>query len=122
MNDSAILHSNEFANSGIVSGSFLKLDSDGGLELKALPEGTILEVKTKNHPYTLIVQPGGEMTIWGHPEYCPEPVTLKGVGASYITGVFREGYLAPGMRLCFPADGKRVTTSRIVTIERKRRN
>ena len=122
MNDSAILRSNEFANSGIVSGSFLKLDPDGGIELETLPPGTILEVKTKNHTYTVIPREGGFATFWGHPEYCPEPVTLQGVGATYLSGLFREGYLAPEMRFSFPADGKRVNTSRIVSIERKRRN
>lgn len=122
MNDSAIHHANEFANSGIVSGSSLKFDHDGGIELAALRPGTILEVKTRNHTYTVIPQEDGEVTVWGHPEYCPEPVTLRGVGASYMSGLFREGYLAPEMRFTFPVEGKRVSTSRIVSIERKRHN
>ena len=104
------------------SGIILVLDADGGLELDAIKPGTILEVKTKNNAYTVIPQESGETLIWGHPEYCPEPVSLRGVGSSYVTGFFREGYLGTGMRLTFPNAGKRVVTSRIVSIQAKKRN
>jgi len=122
MNDSGIFRSPDAPPSGIVSGVFLNVDADGGIEFSQLRPGTILEVRTKNTAYTVIPQADGGATIWGHPEYCPEPVTLKGVGASYVTGLFREGYLAPGMRLSFPIDGKRVNTSRITEITLKRKN
>ncbi len=122
MNDSGIFRSPEAPNSGVISGVFLNLDSEGGLELSKLRPGTILEVRTKNNTYTVIPQAGGSVTMWGHPEYCPEPITLNGVGAAYVTGVFRDGYLAPGMRLSFPSDGKRVNTSRIIEIALKRKN
>ena len=121
MNDSGIFRSSDPPNSGIVSGVFLNVDPDGGVEFSQLRPGTILEVRTKNNAYTVIPQEGGGATIWGHPEYCPEPITLNGVGASYVTGVFRDGYLAPGMRLSFPIDGKRVNTSRITEIALKRK-
>jgi hypothetical protein len=104
------------------SAIILLLDANGGVTLDSLPHGTILEVATRNHTYTLIPQESGETLIWGHPRYCPEPVLLAGVGASYLNGVFREGYIGNGMRLNFPHEGKRVHTSRIISINAKRRS
>lgn len=82
----------------------------------------MLEVLTRNNAYILIAQADGKVTVWGHPEYCPEPITVDGLGACYLTGVFREGYLRPGMRLNFPCDGRRLNTSRIQALKLKRLN
>lgn len=122
MANSGIYNPNEVANSAIISGFHLPVDADGGVDLRKLPPGTILEVQTKNNTYTVIPQASGEMMIWGHPEYCPEPTLIAGLGSAYVTGLFRDGYLGPGMRLSFPHEGRRVNTSRIVDIHAKRRN
>lgn len=110
-------------DSGIIRGSQISGSSpEGGLLLPSLPAGTLVEVCTKNHTYTVIPQATGEATVWGHPEYCPAPVTVQGLGGAYVTSVFREGYLAPGMRLSFPAEGRRVNTSRIQSLRVKKHN
>lgn len=95
------------------------VDSDGGIDLTQVPPGTILEVQTRNSLYTLIPQASGETLIWGHPEFCPEPTLVNQLGSAYLTGVFREGYVGPGLRLTFPHGVRRVCTSRIVTIQAK---
>ena len=120
--NSGIHSSNNSSPSGIVSGIYLPMDADGGIELKQLKPGTVLEVQTKNNTYTVIPQASGEMLIWGHPEYCPEPTPTTGLGATYLTGLFRDGYLAPGMRLSVPSGGRRVSTSRIISIQAKKKN
>lgn len=97
----------------------LSVDSDGGIDLRQIPHGTVLEVQTKNTAYTLIPQPSGETLIWGHPEYCPEPTLVAKLGSAYLTGVFREDYLCPGLRLTFPHGIRRVCTSRILSIQAK---
>ena len=122
MANSGIHSSNNSSPSGIISGIYLPTDADGGIELSELRPGTMLEVQTKNNVYTVIPQATGEMMIWGHPEYCPEPTLIAGLGSAYVTGLFREGYLAPGMRLSFPSGGRRVNTSRIVAIQAKKKN
>jgi hypothetical protein len=122
MANSGIYNSGSIRNSAIVSGIHLPVDADGGIELRALKPGTILEVATKNNTYTLIPQASGEVMIWGHPQYCPEPTLIKGLGGAYTTGLFREGYLSPGMRLNFPNEGRRISTSRILSISPKNRN
>ena len=107
------------------SGSGLRLpfDAEGGIELSQIRPGTILEVQTRNNAYTVIPQESGEMLIWGHPQYCPEPILTAGLGSAYLTGVVRQGYIGPGMRLTFPTeDRRRVLTSRIVSLRGKPKN
>lgn len=107
-----------------VTGSGLQLpfDSEGGIDLSQIHPGTILEIQTKNNSYTVIPQLSGEMLIWGHPQYCPEPMLTTGLGSAYITGEVRQGYVGPGMRLTFPTEGRRVLTSRIVSLRAKPKN
>jgi len=122
MANSGIFGSNAAPNSAIVSGIQVPVDADGGIDLRQVKAGTVLEVQTKNNVYTVIPQASGEMMIWGHPEYCPDPTLIKGLGSAYVTGLFREGYLGPGMRLSFPSGGKRISTSRIVSIEARQKH
>lgn len=97
-------------------------DASTGLFLRQLDPGTILEVETRNNTYTVIVHQDGNYMIWGHPDYCPQPILVTGLGSAYVTGYFREGYLNTGMRLNFPIDGKRISTSSICSIRSKRGN
>jgi hypothetical protein len=122
MANSGIYDSGSVRNSAIVSGTQLPVDADGGIDLRQLQPGMILEVATKNNTYTLIPQASGEVLLWGHPDYCPEPTLIRGLGGAYTTGLFREAYLSPGMRLNFPSEGRRINTSRILSISPKKRN
>eukprot|EP00456_Euglypha_rotunda_P079678 TRINITY_DN76726_c0_g1_i2.p2 TRINITY_DN76726_c0_g1~~TRINITY_DN76726_c0_g1_i2.p2 ORF type:complete len:123 (-),score=17.01 TRINITY_DN76726_c0_g1_i2:28-396(-) len=120
MADSGIFNSNSPTTDPILNGFAVPVDTDGGIDLSRLAAGTVLEVKTRNTTYTVIPQSNGLVLIWGHPDYCPEPTLIPRLGAVYVTGVFREGYLAPGMRLSFPNGDQRVQTSRIESIEARR--
>jgi len=122
MANSGIYNSNLRPDSAVISGFQLPVDAEGGIDLRQVKPGTVIEVETRNNTYTLIPQASGETMIWGHPEYCPEPTLIAGVGGAYVNGLFREGYLSPEMRLSFPSDGRRVSTSRIVAIRPKQRN
>jgi hypothetical protein len=93
----------------------LSPDEEGGVEIKNVPQGLMLEVRTKNHTYTVIPQKSGECLIWGHPEICPEPTMVQRLGSS-IGYIQREGYLGPGMRLIFRTHEHPIQTSRIVGI------
>jgi len=122
MANSGIYNSNLRPDSAVISGFQLPVDAEGGIDLRQVKPGTVIEVETRNNTYTLIPQASGETMIWGHPEYCPEPTLIAGVGGAYVNGLFREGYLSPEMRLSFPSYGRRVSTSRIVAIRPKQRN
>jgi hypothetical protein len=122
MGNSSLHNSSGRPDSGIISGFHLLIDAEGGVNLRQIRPGSVLEIQTRNTTYTVVPQASGEMLIWGHPEYCPQPTLLSGLGGVYDTGMFREGYLAPGMRLSFPIAGQRVNTSRVVAIHAKQRN
>ena len=121
MNDSGIMRRPENLDSGMFLRTFA-LDPDGGVDLSTVRTGSVLEVQTKNTAYTVIPQGCGEVLIWGHPQYCPEPVKVAGLGSAYLTGVFRKGYLGVGMRLSFRIGDHNITTSRIIKIEAKPKN
>ena len=101
------------------SATQIPFDADGGVDLRQLKPGTVLEVQTKNNVYSVVPQASGESLIWGHPELCPEPILIAGLGSAYDSGLFRESYLGPGMRLSFPLQGRRVSTSRIIAVQAK---
>ena len=115
MADSGIFNSSSISNR-------LTVDSDGGLLLRDMRAGFILEVRTKNNTYTIIPQASGDALIWGHPEYCPEPTLVTKLGSAHVTGLFRENYVGPGLRLTFRLDDRYVSTSRIVSIQAKPKN
>lgn len=122
MADSGFYNSNVTLPNVTDSGLHLPFDAEGGIELSQIRPGTILEVQTRNNAYTVIPQESGEMLIWGHPQYCPDPILTTGLGSAYVTGVVRQGYVGPGMRLTFPTEGRRVLTSRIVSLRGKPKN
>lgn len=98
------------------------VDAEGGIDLSHVEPGTVLEVQTGNTTYTVIPQPSGEVLIWGHPDFCPEPTLVAGLGSTDDADRFREGYLGPGLRLSFPSGGRRIGTSRIVAVQPKAKN
>jgi hypothetical protein len=82
-----------------------------------LEPGITLKVRTRNSEYTIVPREAGEAVIWGHPEYCPGPTAVGGVAGTDGYGFGREEFLAPGMRLTFLVSGRRVSTSRIESVE-----
>jgi hypothetical protein len=122
MSNSNIIRREASPDSGIFSRNQSAFDSDGGMELAGVRPGTVLEVQTKNTAYTVIPQEGGDLLIWGHSHYCPEPVKIGGIGSCYATGVVRKAYLGVGMRLNFRIADHNITTSRILKIQFKPSN
>jgi hypothetical protein len=110
-------NTNGALQSGASSGKQPVFDANGGIDLRSINPSTVLRVQTRNNTYTVIPQVSGEMLIWGHPEFCPEPILIAGLGSAHDTGYFREGYLCPGLRLSFPSAGRRVATSNITAIQ-----
>ena len=121
MGNSDIIRRTDSSDSGILTRD-VSLDPEGGLDISAIRPGSVVEVQTKNTIYTILQQVGGEILIWGHPQYCPEPVRPTSLGSTYVTGVFRKGYLGLGMRLSFRLGDHQISTSRILKIEARRKN
>ena len=100
-----------------INHNIVKSEIEGGVYLSDLPEGTKLEIQTENRYYRLKICTGGEAIICGHPEFCPQPVTVKINGSSWGGSMLKVAFIGRGMHLEFrhPVH-KVITTSPIVDI------
>ncbi|MBI2686150.1 MAG: hypothetical protein HYX27_07530 [Acidobacteria bacterium] len=89
---------------------------EGGLDLRPLTAGTVVEARTKNSVYTIKLGDGGELLLAGHAEHCPQLTPVLSVGSVLMTGAVCDSYLAPGMRMEFRVGARRVFTSRLVSV------
>lgn len=76
---------------------------DDGFYLDDLAAGTVVELETKHHHYTLVKRAGSEVRISGHPTYCPEPVAVQIEGSVVERPMTapKLGYIGRGMYLIF---------------------
>lgn len=100
-----------------INHNIVKSEIEGGVYLSDLPEGSKLEIQTENRYYRLKICNDGEAIICGHPEFCPQPVTVKINGSSWGGSMLKVAFIGRGMHLEFrhPVH-KVITTSPIVDI------
>lgn len=99
---------------------FRKPQPEDGVYLEDLADGAELELETKNHHYKIVKSAHAQARISGHPQICPEPVTVEIEGSSRrgLVG-FKPGFIGRGMHLTFEHPiYHTVTTSRILQIHR----
>jgi hypothetical protein len=90
-----------------------------GVDLDDLEDGSVLEVETKHHRYTLVKTARTQVRISGHPKFCPEPVTVEIDRYAAKELSLRPGYISRGMHLVFEHPVYHtVTTSRILDIHK----
>lgn len=101
-----------------INGNIIRSEIEGGVYLKDLPDEATLEVVTQNRGYTMIVRRDGSAWIWGHPEFCPEPVLVRITGSNWGGSMLKTAYLGRGMHLEFRHPDYRgpIVTSQIVDI------
>ena len=87
---------------------------EGGVYVADLPADRVLEVQTQNRSYFL-VRRDGEVVIWGHPVYCPQPVPVSISGSNWGGSLLKVGFIGRGMHMEFRHHHTRVpiVTSRI---------
>jgi hypothetical protein len=92
-------------------------EAGGGVYLDELPEGSVLEVETSGHRYTIVNRTHGEVLISGHPRFCPHPTAVI-IGGSALGGcMVKAGFIGLGMRLTFQLPTHRtIMTSPIMQI------
>ena len=98
-----------------INGNIIRSEIEGGVDLRSLPVASTVEVETRNHAYTLVIQPECHALISGHPEFCPEPVLVRINGSNWGGSMIKTAYLGRGMRLEFrhPAFSGPIVTSTI---------
>jgi hypothetical protein len=103
--------------SGDLNRNIAQSEIEGGVYLDDLSDGTVLEVQTQNHGYTIITRRQGKELIWGHPRYCPHPMAVRIAGSTWGGSMLKVRFIGRGMHLEFTHPTYRsITTSRIVDI------
>ena len=106
--------------SDAINRNIIQSEIEGGVDLRHLSPGTVLEVQTRNHVYRIVSEQGGEAWISGHPVFCPDPVLVDIHGSTWGGIMIRERYIGRGMHLEFGhPDYWRITTSRILEVQEK---
>ena len=106
--------------SDAINRNIIQSEIEGGVDLRHLSPGTVLEVQTRNHVYRIVSEQGGEAWICGHPVFCPDPVLVDIHGSTWGGSMIRERYIGRGMHLEFGhPDYWRITTSRILEVQEK---
>lgn len=100
-----------------INANLIRSEIEGGVHLRDLAPGVVLEVQTRQRRYTIVVQGNGEALISGHPEYCPTPVRVRIHGSTWGGTMLREQFIGRGMHLEFRHPNYLpITTSRILEV------
>jgi len=101
----------------IVNSRIVQSEIEGGVHLRDVLPGTVLEVRTLNRAYRLQYEGMGKALISGHPVFCPEPVLVTIQGSTWGGSMIKQGYIGRGMCLEFshPAFDP-ITTSMILQV------
>jgi hypothetical protein len=104
-----------------VNHRILQSEIEGGVHLRNVLPGTVLEVRTQNRAYTLRYQGDNQAFISGHPVFCPEPVLVSIAGSTWGGSMLKEHFIGRGMHLEFHHPTyEPITTSLIEDVTEKR--
>ncbi len=87
--------------SDAVNGNIVDSEIEGGVHLRDLSPGTVLEIQTRNRAYTILYQGRDRALISGHPVFCPTPLAVTIHGSTWGGSMLKERYIGRGMRLEF---------------------
>lgn len=105
-----------------VNRCIVQSEVEGGVHLRDVLPGTVLEVRTRNRAYTIEYQGCGQALISGHPVFCPEPVLVSIHGSTWGGSMIKERFIGRGMRMEFGRPAQQpITTSVIVDVRESRR-
>ena len=103
-----------------INAGVIRSEIEGGIHLRDLAPGAVLEVQTRQRRYTLVIQGDGDALISGHPEYCPTPVLVKIHGSTWGGSLLKEQFIGRGMHLEFRHPNfLPITTSRILDVRQR---
>jgi hypothetical protein len=87
------------------------------VDCTSLASGSVIDVETKSRHYRIECLGGNAISISGHPEYCPEPVSARLHGSVDKQGILESGVIGRGMRLTFLLNERQpITTTRVVRL------
>jgi hypothetical protein len=105
-----------------VNSNIVQSEIEGGVFLNELQPRTVLQIQTQHHCYTALFLGDNQALIWGHPEFCPQPVPVAIAGSTWGGTMLKVRYVGRGMRLEFHHPGYRtpIVTSPIREINEHR--
>jgi len=105
-----------------VNSNIVQSEIEGGVFLSELQPRTVLQIQTQHHCYTALFLGDNQALIWGHPEFCPQPVPVAIAGSTWGGTMLKVRYVGRGMRLEFHHPGYRtpIVTSPIREINERR--
>src|SRR5579871_6185998 len=87
--------------SDVVNSNIVQSEIEGGVHLRDILPGTVLEVETENRAYTIRYEGCGRAFISGHPVFCPEPTLVTIHGSTWGGSMIKSDYIGRGMHLEF---------------------
>ena len=90
-----------------VNSNIVQSEIEGGVFLSELQPRTVLQIQTQHHCYTALFLGDNHALIWGHPEFCPQPVPVAIAGSTWGGTMLKVRYVGRGMRLEFHHPGYR---------------
>jgi len=84
-----------------VNSNIVQSEIEGGVFLSELQPRTVLQIQTQHHCYTALFLGDNQALIWGHPEFCPQPVPVAIAGSTWGGTMLKVRYVGRGMRLEF---------------------
>jgi hypothetical protein len=100
-----------------VNGNIIRSEIEGGVYLRDLPPGAVLDIQTENRYYKLVRLGDESVLLSGHPELCPDPIEVRIQGSTWGGSMLKEKYVGRGMHLEFVHPVHRtIVTSRVLEI------
>lgn len=88
-----------------VNHNIVQSEIDGGVFLNDLEPRTILFIQTQHHCYTVVFMGDNQALLWGHPQFCPKPISVSIVGSTWGGTMLKSRFVGRGMRLEFHHPG-----------------
>jgi hypothetical protein len=103
--------------SDVVNSNIVKCEIEGGVHLRDVLPGTVIEVETENRAYTIRYEGSGRAFISGHPVFCPVPTLVTIHGSTWGGSMIKSDYIGRGMHLEFGHPAYQpITTSMILEV------
>lgn len=105
-----------------INHNIVQSEIEGGVFLSDLQPRTVLLIQTQHHCYAAVFLGDNRVLLWGHPKFCPRPVSVSIVGSTWGGTMLKSRFVGRGMRLEFhhPEYSTPIVTSPIQTIDERR--
>jgi hypothetical protein len=105
-----------------INHNIVQSEIEGGVFLSDLQPRTVLLIKTQHHCYAAVFLGDNRALLWGHPKFCPRPVSVCIVGSTWGGTMLKSRFVGRGMRLEFhhPEYSTPIITSPIQAIDERR--